>query len=389
MAKSKAVLMIVGDYVEDYEVMVPFQALLALGLKVDAVCPGKKAGEQCATAIHDFLGHQTYSESKGHNFTLTADFKDVNAESYDALVVPGGRAPEYLSLDEDVLNLVKKFESSLKPIASICHGQLILAAAGVLNGKQCTAYPACKPVVVAAGGIWKDPSPISACFTDGNLVTGAAWPGHPEFLKQLLQALNATIFTGGEKKILMLCGDYMEDYEAMVPFQTMQALGYQVDAVCPEKKAGDTCKTAVHDFEGAQTYSEKPGHNFALTATFSDVKASEYDALVVPGGRAPEYLSLNEDVLNIVRDFDSAKKAIASICHGQQILAAAGVLKGRKCTAYPAVKSQVVQSGAHWLDADPISKCFTDANLVTGAAWPAHPEFVAQLMALLGSTVSF
>lgn len=119
----------------------------------------------------------------------------------------------------------------------------------------------------------------------------------------------------------------MEDYEAMVPFQTMQALGYQVDAVCPEKKAGDTCKTAVHDFEGAQTYSEKPGHNFALTATFSDVKASEYDALVVPGGRAPEYLSLNEDVLNIVREFDSAKKAIASICHGQQILAAAGVLK--------------------------------------------------------------
>lgn len=119
----------------------------------------------------------------------------------------------------------------------------------------------------------------------------------------------------------------MEDYEAMVPFQAMQALGYQVDAVCPDKKSGDTCATAVHDFEGAQTYSEKPGHNFALTATFSEVKVQDYDALVVPGGRAPEYLSLNEKVLDLVREFDDAKKPIASICHGQQILAAAGVLK--------------------------------------------------------------
>jgi D-lactate dehydratase len=127
--------------------------------------------------------------------------------------------------------------------------------------------------------------------------------------------------------IYVVLQDYMEDYEAMVPFQTMQALGYQVDAVCPDKKAGDTCATAVHDFEGAQTYSEKPGHNFVLTATFSEVKAKDYDALVVPGGRAPEYLSLNEKVLDMVRAFDNEKKPIASICHGQQILAAAGVLK--------------------------------------------------------------
>lgn len=121
----------------------------------------------------------------------------------------------------------------------------------------------------------------------------------------------------------------MEDYEVMVPFQAMQALGYTVDAVCPDKKVGDLCATAVHDFEGAQTYSEKPGHNFVLTATFTDVKVKNYDALVVPGGRAPEYLSLNETVLNIVREFEKEGKPIASICHGQQILAAAGVLKVR------------------------------------------------------------
>ncbi|KAL2623477.1 hypothetical protein R1flu_003682 [Riccia fluitans] len=385
---KKSVLMIVGDYVEDYEVMVPFQALQAYGIKVDAVCPGKKAGDSVATAVHDFLGHQTYTELRGHNFALNATFAEVNADSYDTLVIPGGRAPEYLSLDEGVLNLVRKFTSSNKLVASICHGQLILAAAGVLQGKQCTAYPSLKPTVVAAGGKWLDAEPITECFTDGKLVTGAAWPGHPLFLKQILAGLGASV-TGADKKVLFICGDYMEDYEVMVPFQTLLALGYKVDAVCPEKKKGDTCPTAIHDFEGAQTYSEKPGHNFQLTASFDEVNASEYDALVVPGGRAPEYLALNQKVINLVQHFHDSKKPIASICHGQQILAAAGVLKGKKCTAYPAVKPQVLLGGAQWLDPEPITKCFTDGTLVTGAAWPAHPEFVAQLLVLLGTEILF
>ncbi len=138
------------------------------------------------------------------------------------------------------------------------------------------------------------------------------------------------------KKILMLVGDFVEDYEVMVPFQALQMVGHSVDAVCPDKKAGQTVKTAVHDFEGDQTYTEKPGHNFALNATFADIKASDYDALVIPGGRAPEYLRLNEEVLGIVRHFMSADKPVAAICHGAQLLAAAGVLKGRKCSAYPA-----------------------------------------------------
>ncbi|KAG6545296.1 hypothetical protein Mapa_013256 [Marchantia paleacea] len=385
---GKSVLLLVGDYVEDYEVMVPFQALQAYGIRVDAVCPGKKAGDSVATAVHDFLGHQTYTELKGHNFALNATFDEVDADSYDALVVPGGRAPEYLSLDEKVLKLVQKFTTAHKLVASICHGQLILAAAGVLEGKQCTAYPTLKPTVLAAGGKWLDAEPISKCCTDGKLVTGAAWPGHPEYLKMILSSLGASI-VGADKKVLFICGDYMEDYEVMVPFQTLLALGYKVDAVCPDKKKGDTCPTAIHDFEGAQTYSEKPGHNFQLTATFEDVQASEYDALVVPGGRAPEYLALNSKVLSIVQHFSENKKPIASICHGQQILAAAGVLKGKKCTAYPAVKPQVVLGGAEWLEPEPITKCFTDGLLVTGAAWPAHPEFVAQLLVLLGTKISF
>eukprot|EP00475_Leptophrys_vorax_P024096 TRINITY_DN3314_c0_g1_i11.p2 TRINITY_DN3314_c0_g1~~TRINITY_DN3314_c0_g1_i11.p2 ORF type:complete len:391 (+),score=29.49 TRINITY_DN3314_c0_g1_i11:189-1361(+) len=389
MVKGKKILFIVGDYVEDYEVMVPFQALMAFGLNVDAVCPGKSEGDVCRTAVHDFVGDQTYAESRGHNFALNATFAEARADSYDALVLPGGRAPEYLSTDARVVAIVQEFVAARKPVASICHGQLILAAADVLKGKKCTAYPAVKPVVTAAGGIWQDPDPISACIYDDkhSLITGAAWPGHPEFLGLLLLALGAKV-EGSDKRVLVLCGDFMEDYEVMVPVQAMQALGYRVDAVCPGKKSGDTCKTAIHDFEGDQTYTEKPGHNFALTADFDSVNVDDYDALVVPGGRAPEYLSLNARVLEIVQQFDAKQKPIASICHGQQILAAANVLKGKKCTAYPAVKPTVVLAGGVWQEPEPISKCFTDSNLITGAAWPAHPEFIAQLMVALGTRVT-
>eukprot|EP00897_Mesotaenium_endlicherianum_P010223 jgi/Mesen1/9229/ME000595S08638 len=385
--KGKRILFIVGDFVEDYEVMVPFQALEAYGFNVDAVCPGKHEGDKIKTAVHDFIGDQTYSEKPGHKFSLNAAFSEARADDYDALVIPGGRAPEYLSINESVLTLVRAFAAADKPIASICHGQLILAAAGVLKGKKCTAYPAVKPAVQLAGANWQDPEPITVCFRDGNLITGAAWPAHPQFLQLLLEALGATV-ENGDKKILMILGDYVEDYEVMVPFQAMLALGYQVDAVCPNKKSGDTCATAIHDFEGDQTYTEKPGHRFQLTASFEDVTVDHYDALVIPGGRAPEYLSINEKVLDIVRSFSSAKKPIASICHGPQVLAAAGILNGKKCTAHPTVRPTVEMAGAEFMLPEPIVKCFTDGTLVTGAAWPAHPQFIAQLAAVLGTTIT-
>lgn len=191
------------------------------------------------------------------------------------------------------------------------------------------------------------------------------------------------------KKILMLVGDFVEDYEAMVPYQMLLMVGHEVDTVCPDKRAGDTVRTAVHDFEGDQTYSEKPGHNFAITADFETVDPARYDALVVPGGRAPEYLRLNERVLEIVRHFGEAGKPIASICHGLQILAAAGVLQGRTCTAYPAVKPELVGAGATWAD---VNATFTSAvaegNLVTAAAWPGHPEWIRKFLDLLGTKMT-
>jgi len=185
------VLMIVGDFVEDYEVMVPFQILEATGHTIHAVCPGKKAGEVVATSIHDFEGHQTYSEKRGHNFRLNATFAEVNPSQYDGLVVPGGRAPEYLRLDQSVLDLVQHFFQNEKPVAAICHGLQILTAAGVVNGRHCTAYPAVRPELEIAGATWVEPSPgLDSAHVDGNLVTAPAWPAHGAFMKAFLELLN-------------------------------------------------------------------------------------------------------------------------------------------------------------------------------------------------------
>ena len=188
------------------------------------------------------------------------------------------------------------------------------------------------------------------------------------------------------KKILMLVGDYVEDYEVMVPFQALLMVGHIVHAVCPDKKAGEQVRTAIHDFEGDQTYSEKPGHNFTLNATFAEIKVEDYDALVIPGGRAPEYIRLNATVLNMVQHFSQANKPIASICHGAQLLAAAGVLAGKFCSAYPAVGPDVTRAGGTYVDI-PVDKAHVDGNLVTAPAWPAHPAWIAKFLQVLGTKI--
>ncbi len=188
------------------------------------------------------------------------------------------------------------------------------------------------------------------------------------------------------RRILLLAGDFVEDYEIMVPFQALLAVGHRVDAVCPGKKAGDKVRTAIHDFEGDQTYSEKPGHNFALNATFDEVKEAGYDALVIPGGRAPEYIRLNPRVLDIVRHFAKAKKPLAAICHGAQVLAAAGVLEGLRCSAYPACGPDVTRAGGRYADIA-VDQAVTDGFLVTAPAWPAHPAWLAQFLTVLGTRI--
>ena len=184
------------------------------------------------------------------------------------------------------------------------------------------------------------------------------------------------------KKILVLAGDFVEDYELMVPFQALQMVGHSVDVICPDKKAGDQIKTAIHDFEGDQTYTEKPGHNFTLNATFDEIDINTYDGLLIPGGRAPEYLRLNPNVIKIVQHFANNDKPIASVCHGIQLLTAADVVQQKTCSCYPACAPDVVASGGTWADIG-YEAAHVDGNLVTAAAWPAHPQWLAKFNELL------
>ena len=189
------------------------------------------------------------------------------------------------------------------------------------------------------------------------------------------------------KKILFIVGDYVEDYEIMVPFQALAAVGHSVTAICPNKNAGEFIRTAVHDFEGDQTYSEKPGHNFTLNGTFDAISAETFDALVIPGGRAPEYLRLNEKVLEMVRHFAKANKPIAAICHGAQLLAAADVLSGKSCSAYPACAPEVTKAGGTYASIE-VTDATVDGNLVTAPAWPAHPQWIAKFLGVLGTKIT-
>jgi protease I len=197
---------------------------------------------------------------------------------------------------------------------------------------------------------------------------------------------NLKEMTVASKQILLLTGDFAEDYETMVPFQALTMVGHTVHAVCPGKKSGDKVKTAIHDFEGDQTYTEKPGHQFALNANFGDVKVSAYDALVIAGGRAPEYLRLNPRVIEIVQEFAKASKPIAAVCHGAQLLAAADVIKGKKISAYPACAPEVKMAGGEYADIA-IDSAVTDGIFVTAPAWPAHPQWLAQFLQRLGTEI--
>ncbi|MBA3857401.1 MAG: protease [Cyanobacteria bacterium PR.3.49] len=189
-------------------------------------------------------------------------------------------------------------------------------------------------------------------------------------------------------KILQLVGDFVEDYEAMVPYQMLLMVGHDVHTVCPGKKAGEKVKTAIHDFEGDQTYTEKPGHLFAVTADFENIDVASYDALVISGGRAPEYLRLNPKVLDCVRHFFDKNKPVAAVCHAAQVLAAAGVLKGRSSMAYPAVSPEVTACGGTFVEQNKdFSNAHTEGNLVSAAAWPGHPQWIRQFLELLGSTI--
>ncbi|KAK1560760.1 hypothetical protein Q3G72_030655 [Acer saccharum] len=391
---EKSVLIICGDYMEDYEVMVPFYVLQAFGVAVDCISPGKQSGHKCFTAVHDFMGFQLYTELPGHLFTLNSCFDNVKLESYDALIIPGGRFVELLSVDEKVISIINKFAEAGKPIATSCHSQLLLAAAGLLKGKKCTAFPSLKPIIELAGGAWwEQPGiqsvlDITACLKDGNILSSIGWPAHGEYLNVLLHSMGAKILKTREISVLFLCGDYVEDYEMNVPFRALQGLGCKVDVVSPNKKKGESCVSAIYDDEGThQLSSEKRGHNIYMTADWNkDVSVDGYDCVVVPGGRSPELLVMDENVVGLVKKFVDNDKVIAAIGQGKWLLVAAGALKGKRCASSDGMKVTVKMGGGELTESE---GCVSDGKLVTATGWPELPAFVSQLTKLLGLSVVF
>lgn len=186
------------------------------------------------------------------------------------------------------------------------------------------------------------------------------------------------------KLILNLVGDFAEDYEVYVPMSTLETLGYTVHNASPGKKSGDIIKTAIHDFEGHQTYTEKVGHNVPINVDLSTIKVDDYAGLVVPGGRSPEFLRTNQLALDVIREFFDKNKPVAAMCHSLMVLISAGVLKGRECTAYPILKDDLVFCGAKWVESNSsFSNIVIDGNLVSTPAWPGLGGLMREFHKLL------
>ncbi|RLM58184.1 hypothetical protein C2845_PM18G09520 [Panicum miliaceum] len=372
MAPSRKVLMLSGDYMEDYEAAVPLYALAALGVAVDCVAPGKQPGESCLTAVHEFLGFELYTELPGHRLAVTADFAAAAADPsrYDGLVVPGGRFTEQLSADDAVVELVSAFAGMRRPVVLTCHSQLLLAAAG------------------AMGGDVGRPGPFGLCVADGHVLSAIGWPAHAEIIAKLLAAMGGRVGGGSGKAVLILCADYVDDYEANVPFRALAGVGCRVEAACPTKRRGEPCVTAVYDAPAAQgaACEERRGHNFAVTADWADVGADGFDCVVVPGGRAPELLVTHEKAVALVREFAGKGKVVASIDQGHLLLAAAGLLRGSKCASGVPMRVVSRLAGAEAVET---RGAVADGKLVTAASWPDLAPFVDRIVDLLGITVSF
>ncbi|CAL4957276.1 unnamed protein product [Urochloa decumbens] len=386
MAPSRRVLLLCGDYMEDYEAAVPLYALVALGVAVDCAAPGKRPGESCLTAVHEFLGFELYTELPGHRFPVTADFTAAAADPsrYDALIIPGGRFTEQLAADEDAVALVAAFAAARRPVVLTCHSQLLLAAAGGLaGGVRCTAFFGMRPVVELAGGTWVDPDPFSLCVSDGHVLSAIGWPAHAEIIAKLLAAMGARVDASGQR-VLILCAVRLRGRlrgERAVPGAGRR--GLQRRGRVPDQAQGGDLR---HGDLRRRAGAGGEGHNFAVTADWADASADGFDCVVVPGGRAPELLVTHESAVALVREFADKGKVVASIGQGHLLLAAAGLLRGRRCAAGVPMKVVSRLAGAAAVES---GGEVADGKLVTAAGWTDLAPFVARVVDLLGITVSF
>ncbi|KAL1212536.1 DJ-1 -like protein [Cardamine amara subsp. amara] len=393
---QKSVLMLCGEFMEAYETIVPLYVLQAFNVSVHCVSPGRKTGDKCVMAAHDFLGLEIYTELVVDHLTLNANFDDVIPDQYDAIIVPGGRFSELLSTDEKCVSLVTRFAELKKLIFTSCHSQVFLAAAGLLSGgMKCTAFESMKPLIELSGGAWwEQPGvqtifDITDCVKDENFVSTLGWPTLGHSLRVLFESLGSKISSSNENhpSLLFLIGDCVEDYSINVPFKAFQALGCKVDAVTPNKKKGEKCATVVYDLEdGRQLPTEKFGHNFYVTIAWDDVSVDDYDCIVVPGGRSPELLVMNPKAVELIRKFVEKGKFVAAIGMGNWLLAATGALKKKRCASSYGTKVAVKVAGGEIVESE---GCVTDDKLVTAAATSDLPAFLYALSTALGLSVVF
>lgn len=418
MAPCKKVLMLCGDYMEDYEAAVPFYALAAFGVAVDCVAPGKKPpGDACLTAVHEFLGHDLYTELPGHRFAVTADFAAAaaaDASRYDALVVPGGGSSSGSAWTRSPCRSSRhspgrETATRRRPVVVTCHSQLLLAAAGAMRGVRCTAFFSMRRVVELAGGTWVEPDPLGLCVADGNVLSAIGWPAHGEIIRELLRAMGARVAGGRGQAVLFLCAvplalsrrvnaspaarltrplstqDYVDDYEANVPFRALAGVGCRVEAACPTKRKGEACVTAIYDATPAAASDERRGHNFAVTADWGDVDADRYACVVVPGGRAPELLATRGEAVALVREF-AGREGGRQHRPGPPPPRRGGAprrqeLRERRRDEGGRRPRRRGERPARWRG--------RRRELVTAASWPDLAEFIAHIISLLGITVSF
>uniref|UniRef100_A0A1J3GDA5 DJ-1 protein-like protein F n=1 Tax=Noccaea caerulescens TaxID=107243 RepID=A0A1J3GDA5_NOCCA len=393
---QKSVLMLCGDFMEAYETIIPLYVLQAFGISVHCVSPGRKTGDKCVMAAHDLLGLQLYSELVVDHLTLDANFDDVIPENYDAIIVPGGRFTELLSTDEKCISLVARFAELKKLVLTSCHSQLMLAAADLLRGgMKCTAFESMKPLIELSGGAWWQQDGVQSlldithCIKDENFISTLGWPTLGNTLTVLLESLGSKISSSKatQTSLLFLIGDCVEDYSITVPFKAFQALGCKVDAVSPNKKKGDKCATIVHDLEdGRQLPTEKSGHNFYVTVAWDDISVDDYDCIVVPGGRSPEFLVMNDKAVGLVKKFVEKGKYVAAIGMGNWLLAATGALKKKRCASGYGTKVAVKVGGGQIVESE---QCVADDKLVTAATTSDLPAFLYALSTALGLSVVF
>lgn len=385
---ARRILVLCSDFVENLEVFTPVHALLGLGCRVDTVCPDKEAGDVCKTAVHDFEGDQTYSEKVGNEVRMNKSMKDVDVGDYDALIIPGGRAPEALAINKAAINLVKQFNDARKIIAAICHGPVVLAAAGILEGKRSTAYPGCRPMLTAVGAKWMEKSEDVKVVSDGNLITAPSWEELSEFLAELYKALNLRV-DAQKKRLLMLCADFVDTLDSLSLYFGLRSYGFCIDTASPGKKKGTMLKTVLRSWDGEQTNSERLAHHIEMLIDWNSISPRDYAGMIIPSGRSCEVLSISKEVHGLIRKFSENGAFMGCIGQGSTVLASAGVMKNIRCTGSRSSGPFMMAVGADWIEPQSLTQAIQGKQTVSAAAWPAQPAWMREAMASLGVKASF